>query len=48
VSHLTFDGKRYFNLGGNRKVAAKDFGTTYDRYEIEVLDGASHLAISER
>ena len=48
VSHLTFDGKRYSNLSGNRKVSAKTFGTTDDRYEIEVLDGASHLVISER
>lgn len=48
VSHLTFDGKRYSNLSGNRKVTARDFGTIDDRYEIELLDGASHLTISER
>jgi len=36
------------NVSGSRKVTAKAFGATDDRYEIEVLDGASHLVISER
>jgi len=47
ISHLNFDGKRYSNLAGNRKVTSKGFGAIEDRYEIEVLDGASHLRVSE-
>ena len=48
VSHLTLDGKRYSNISGKRKVASTQGTPSDDRYEIEILDGASHLVIGER
>jgi len=48
VSHLTFDGRRYSNLDGRRTLTSVGYGTADDRFEFEILDGASHLVISER
>ncbi len=45
VSHLTFDGQRYSQIGGERRFISDGFAGSNARYEIEVVGGASRLAI---
>lgn len=47
VSHLVIDGRRSEQVGGRRRWAAEGFEQAPDRYELEVLGGASDVRIGE-
>lgn len=47
VSHLVVDGRRSEQVGGRRRWAADGFEQAPDRYELEILGGASDVRISE-
>jgi hypothetical protein len=45
VAHLRLDGRRREQVGGRKRFASDGFADTPDRYEIEVLAGASEVRI---
>ena len=46
VSHLTFDGKRYKDVDGERRFTSEGSGANAGGYEIDIRDGASSLRVS--
>jgi DNA-binding MarR family transcriptional regulator len=48
VARLRIDGERHEHLAGDRRFASDAFAATADRYEIEVLDGASEIKVEAR
>lgn len=48
VSHLRFDGQRRASVSGERRYVSDAWSTTPDRYEIEVLGGASTVRVERR
>jgi DNA-binding MarR family transcriptional regulator len=46
ISHLRLDDLRRSNVNGDQRFATYGFETSPDRYEIDVLDGASDLRVS--
>jgi SnoaL-like domain len=47
ASRLAFDGKRVDALGGETLLETPNAGSAVDRYEIEILGGASGLTVTE-
>jgi DNA-binding MarR family transcriptional regulator len=47
VSHLNVDGRRSEQVGGKRRYAGPGFDESPDRYEFEILGGASSVTITE-
>lgn len=45
IAHVRLDGRRQENVGGRRRVTSDGFAASPDRYEIEVLGGASEVRI---
>jgi hypothetical protein len=48
VSHLRLDGRRFERLAGDRRFASDAATASPDRYEIEILGGASDVRIEGR
>jgi DNA-binding MarR family transcriptional regulator len=48
VSHLRLDGQRFERLAGERRFTSDAFEAGANRYEIEVLGGASEVTIGRR
>ena len=48
ISHLRLDAERHSSVSGERRFASEGFGSALDRYEVEVLDGASDIKIGTR
>jgi DNA-binding MarR family transcriptional regulator len=48
ISHLRVDDRRHGQVSGDRRFLSDDFGSAPDRYEIEVLGGASDVKVSTR
>ena len=48
VSRLRIDGERHQQLAGDRRFSSDAFAATADRYEIEVLGGASDVRVEGR
>ena len=46
ISHLRLDGAKHQNVGGDRRFTSPGYAAGADRYEIEVLGGASDVRIS--
>jgi len=46
IAHLRLDGRRQEQVGGRRRVTSDGYAATPDRYDIEVLGGASEVRIS--
>jgi hypothetical protein len=46
ISHLRLDDQRRSNVNGDQRLATDGFDASPDRYEIDVLDGASDLRIT--
>ena len=46
VSHLSVDGQRAEQVAGKRRYVGPDFDSAPDRYELEVLGGASSVKIA--
>lgn len=47
ASRLTFDDERYGAIGGRTELVSPGAGHTRDRYEIDILGGATDLTITE-
>ena len=47
VAHLKIDGGRREQVAGNRRYVGPGFAESPDRYEVEVLGGASELIVSQ-
>jgi DNA-binding MarR family transcriptional regulator len=47
ISHLRLDDQRRSNINGDQRFQTDGFSTAPDRYEIEILDGASDLRITQ-
>lgn len=47
ISHLRLDGQRHEQVGGERRFVSDGYAAGPDRYEIEILGGASEVRISE-
>jgi hypothetical protein len=47
VSHLSVDGRRSEQVAGKRRYTGPGFDETPDRYEFEILGGASDVTITE-
>jgi DNA-binding MarR family transcriptional regulator len=45
IAHLRLDGRRQENVGGRKRFQSDGFAASPDRYEIEVLGGASEVRI---
>lgn len=48
ISHLRLDDRRHQNVDGSQRFETDAFATTPDRYEIQVLGGASDVRIGTR
>lgn len=48
ISHLRLDGQRHSSVSGDRRFASDGLASAVDRYEIEVLDGASDVRVMAR
>jgi DNA-binding MarR family transcriptional regulator len=48
ISHLRLDGRRHEQVSGRRRFVGDGFADRPDRYEIELLDGASEVVIAPR
>ena len=48
VARLRIDGERHERLAGDRRFASDAFRSSADRYEIEVLGGASEIRVEAR
>ena len=48
ISHLRIDAERHNSVSGERRFTSQGFGSAPDRYEVEVLDGASDVKIGTR
>jgi DNA-binding MarR family transcriptional regulator len=48
VSRLRLDGQRFERLAGDRRLTSEAFARSTDRYEIEVLGGASEIRVEAR
>lgn len=46
ISHLRLDGRRHEQVGGERRFVGEGFADSPDRYEIEVLGGASEVFVT--
>lgn len=46
-SKLRFDGQDFGSLGGETRLETPNAGSTADRYELEILGGASELTVAE-
>jgi hypothetical protein len=46
IGHLQLDGQRRGNVGGRHRFTSGDYAASPDRYEIDVLGGASEVKIS--
>ncbi len=46
VSHLRLDGRRHEQVSGDRRFVGSGFAEHPDRYEIEVLGGASEVSVT--
>jgi len=45
ISHLRLDGTKHDNVGGDRRFLSPGYAAASDRYEIEILGGASDVRI---
>jgi DNA-binding MarR family transcriptional regulator len=45
VAHLRVDSRKHDQVGGRKRVESDAFGSSPDRYEIEVLGGASEVRV---
>jgi len=48
ISHLRFDDVTASQVGGHRHYESGDYGSTPDRYDIEILGGASTVNVGSR
>jgi DNA-binding MarR family transcriptional regulator len=48
ISHLALDSRRQRSVSGDRRFATEAYATSPDRYEIEILDGASDVRVAPR
>jgi DNA-binding MarR family transcriptional regulator len=48
VSHLRLDAQRFERLAGDRRIVSDAFTNSADRYEIEILGGASSVRVTGR
>ena len=47
ASRLQFDGERYGAIGGETRLATPGAGSRLDRYEIQIVGGATRLTVAE-
>jgi hypothetical protein len=46
ISHLRLDGAKHEQVAGDRRFLSPGYAAAADRYEIEILGGASDVRIS--
>jgi hypothetical protein len=46
ISHLRLDGAKHEQVAGDRRFTSPGYAAAADRYEIEILGGASDVRIS--
>jgi hypothetical protein len=46
ISHVRLDGRRHEQVAGERRFVGEGFADSPDRYEIEVLGGASEVLVT--